>query len=195
MKIEIENFKNSRMKSWLAICCIILFAFSCTSKCEIDIEKPNDVMPIDWDNYNDVYTVFWNYLKNDCSGSGYPTGDMIKIYGIIDSNNTSVSNSGFVLKDEHEHEYNDVFDHLYRFGGYSAPLVAVSVFCSSSELQKMLASSELTRRCYIKGEISTRILTYDKRPRPDKCCFSVLGIYLRNIDDIYFETDKNDNDE
>jgi len=49
------------MRSLLAICGVILLAFSCGKNCEI--KKPKNIKTIDWENYNDVYTVFWNCEK------------------------------------------------------------------------------------------------------------------------------------
>ncbi|MDR2569347.1 MAG: hypothetical protein LBD23_03485 [Oscillospiraceae bacterium] len=181
----------------LFFCGVSLFACSCKQRtCDVDIEKPGDLKPIDWGEYNDVYTVFWNILKNDCRGSGYQTEDTVKVYGKISDlkyvqhyPGDSTYLHSFVLNDIHE--YNDIFifDHLRTKYGCPAPSVTIFCYHIADKLQKMLDSCDMMKECFIKGELGTIGIGSEGF---DKCCFTVPSIYLCSIDDIYFETDKND---
>ncbi len=72
--------KQSKIKA-LVLCGIALTIFvSCKPNCNIVINLPEDLKPIDIDGYNDVHTVYWNYQSDDCSTCGF-TGKKIKIYG------------------------------------------------------------------------------------------------------------------
>jgi len=175
----------------IILCGIALITFSCKQPCGINIENPDEIEPIDWENYNDVYSVFWNYFKNNCHGAGYPTGKTIKVYGRIDSNSLKITSEGlnphglhsFILMDEHEHEYNNIYNYLYEKYSYSAPHVEVFCFIPD-EFQEKLTSTDLTRKCYIKGELGTSILKWDV---DDECCFTTPNVRLYSTNDIYFE--------
>jgi len=181
--------KKSFIIRSLILCGIVLIAFSCIKKCDVDIEKPSDLKSIDWDGYNDVYTIFWNYFTTNCHGKGYPTGKTIKISGKISSfdyirdySTDSTYLHSFVLDDIHE--YNDIFisEHLSRYN-YTYPSIKVFCYSIADTLQKNLVSCDLTRIFYIKGELGTLILGGEEF---GDCCFSVPCVYLTNIDDIYF---------
>ena len=89
---------------------------------------------------------------------------------------------------EHEHEHNVIYDNLREKYNYPAPSVGIGIYKISEEFQKKIASADLTAKCYIEGELGTTGL--EREPNP--CCISVPGILLYSIDDIYFESDKND---
>ncbi|MDR1120408.1 MAG: hypothetical protein LBM08_05780 [Dysgonamonadaceae bacterium] len=188
--------KNIVIKMF-SICIVALFAFSCQPKCDIKIKNPGDIKPVDWENYNDVYTVFWNYLTTNIPrGAGYPTGETIKVYGKIDAGTIQSSSSStfhsFALMDEHEYADNDIYGYLHQAYTYPAPSVRVVCYPISDELQEKFASCDLTGKCYIKGELATAILG---SAVPDRCRFTVPNVYLRSMDDIYFENDQIDNNE
>lgn len=167
------------------------FVFSCKQSCDIEIEKPNDVKPIDWNNYNDVYTVFWNIFKNDCIGSGYLTSDTIKVYGIIDELEYDYYGGfhSFLLISESKYEDNFIYDHLYNKYKYKVPSVNVYCYHITEELQSIIDSCDITKKkCYIKGELGTRIITHDAPLA--RCCFTVPCVTLYSIYDIYFEEEE-----
>ena len=71
----------SAPSSYFLLCVVILFAVSCTKKnvdfpnscmdsyiniIHTEIERPENIKPIDWKNYNDVYTVYWTYHERCC---------------------------------------------------------------------------------------------------------------------------------
>ena len=163
-----------------------LFVFSC-KKPNCKIEFPDDIKPIDWEGYNDVNAVFWNFHTSDCRGSGYPTGYIIKIYGKIDPSTFDYASSvfhSFFLVCEQEHDFN--FDYLNNYN-YSAP--SVKIFCHTigDELQDKFASCAFTEICYIKGELSIGALGGDDYY---DCCYTVPAVILHSIDDIYFEEEE-----
>jgi len=172
----------------LALYLIVIFAFSCTQKCNIYIEKPNDLKGIDREGYNDVYNVFWHYFSNNCRGAGYPTGHIIKIYGRIDTTRTNRSGYSFKLVDIYERENNHNYDLLYNKYNYRAPSLRIfNHFSDELLLREKLANSDLTKIAYITGEIITIMLAHDGPS--DNCCFVIPAIRIYSIDDIYFETD------
>ncbi|MDR2887519.1 MAG: hypothetical protein LBV26_05910 [Bacteroidales bacterium] len=173
---------------------VILFAFSCREKCHIDLVKPADVKPIDSESYNDVYNVFWNYFEEYYRGAWSLT-DSIKTYGKIDTCTLDTSHS-FVLISEHEYEHNIIYDFIQEYRLYPGP--AINVFCHSiaDELQSKLDSCDLTGRCYIKGELKIGAVGgHGGINGPDDCHFTFPHIFLKNINDIYFENEKNNDDE
>jgi len=183
-----DHIMKSRVYFLVILCGVSLFAFSCERKCDIEIEYPSDVMPICWEDYNDAYHVFWNIFKSDCSGAGL-TGKTIKISGKLDYVFVHLSHS-YVLMSEHEHEHNDIYDHIHKIYNYTTPSVRVFSYFIHEEFQKKITSADLKEKCYIKGELGTSGITIDDTH--DQCCFTVPNIFLYSIDDIYFESDKND---
>ena len=65
------------------VCAVTLLAFSCKPSCDLD--KPKDVKPVDWENYNDVYTVYWNFVAKafGCCSETEFAGKTIKVFGWI----------------------------------------------------------------------------------------------------------------
>jgi hypothetical protein len=156
-------------------------------------------MPIDWDNYNDVYNVFWNYFSDNCKGSGH-LGEIIKIYGKIDPNSfhfsqdSDTSRFSFVLMTEHKYEDNDIYEYLNNRFNISGPSMVVLGSLATAELLEMLTLVNLIKRIYIKGKVRTDPLTGDPvgMLHRDPCCFAFPHIIFYSIDDIYFETNKNE---
>ena len=155
--------------------------------CDIEINYPDDIKSIDWNNYNDVYTFFWNYLKNDCIGSGFSTGDTIKVYGILDEfENNSSGIRRFQLIDEKKHEYHDIYDHLLNKYKYLVPSVRVFSYSIAGELQSIMDTFDITKKkCYLMGVIGTIAITGGAPS--ERCCFTVPSVYLHSINDIIFE--------
>ena len=61
---------------------IILSLFSCKDNCKYD-DIPSDVKPIDWNNYNDCYDVFYNYYGSCNDFKTGMTGKTIKCKGWV----------------------------------------------------------------------------------------------------------------
>jgi hypothetical protein len=74
----IKEDKTMKTKIFVLSTCIIWL-----SSCLVchPLKKPVDLNPIDVENYNDGYTVFWN-CKQQCMDEPTPyEGDTIKVYG------------------------------------------------------------------------------------------------------------------
>jgi len=161
-----------------------MLVFSC-KRCDIEIKKPDDIKSIDLEDYNDVYTVFWNYLRI-CPGLVNPPEITIKIYGKIDDS-FKFGLGYFELIDEREHEYYNIYDFLHEHGYPVVPSVRVFYRLIKDELREKLDSSDLNRKCYIKVILSDGIAANENEHSSDGCCFVVPDATLSSIDDIYFE--------
>lgn len=62
----------------------------------IRVKKPKDVKPIDWENYNNVYDVFWNFYLCSDDVEDWGMRERIKVYGWLDYD----SDSNFSLYDK-----------------------------------------------------------------------------------------------
>jgi hypothetical protein len=62
----------------LSFTAVFLLFVACNKNCKI--KYPKDVKPIDWENYNDVYTVYWN-MVHCCSETIDLQNETIKISG------------------------------------------------------------------------------------------------------------------
>ena len=180
-----------RTIKFLALCCgIILFVCSC-STCKID--KPKNLKAIDWENYNDVYTVFWNG-KKDCSevsGIGVWTCEDnhnlkdIKVYGWIFQGafGNPVNPAEFTLISNEE----DIFWYNYSTRGGNGIGVSICRYTAESNeelvdaLRNKFATADITKKCYVKGKFS-----YQGLPTND-CCSTIPVIIIFSADDIYFE--------
>jgi len=176
------------IKLLIIICGIVLLAFSCKKNCEIKI--PKGVKPIDWVNYNDVYTVFWNYVK-DCSETCNDVGRDIKVYGWIfqgpnypDGKPLPVEPAHFVLISNED----DIF--YWNCSTRGGACFSVKVHsCETLDERKALiesvknkfSSADITQKCYINGKLSL-----DNLPT-NRCCQTSPEIIIYNVDDIYFE--------
>ena len=181
----------------LTICLVAVFVFSCTQKCDVYINRPSDLRAIDWNGYNAVLDVFWHYFSDNCRGAGWPTEDIIKVYGKIDPNSIHFEFDlytqthrlhSFELMDMYEREHNFIYDFLYN--NYSYRAFSIRIFSNfSDELQEKLANSDLTKISYITGRVSTGMLGGGRSEGNfDGCCFVFPLIRIYSIDDIYFET-------
>jgi len=177
------------MKKVLFILSIIcLLAFSCKQPCHIEIDNPSDIKPIDREIYNSVYDIFWNYVTMNCCevNVGYfKTGDAIKIYGKI----VKKTRYFWLIDDnEYEHDNSQLYNLMSEYGCPAAP--SVRVFCAliSDELQGKLDSCDLTKKCYVKGDLGFITVGGDGGiSGPDNCCFPIPNVCLNSINDIYFE--------
>jgi len=167
----------------LCFTAILLLFTGCNKDCII--KRPKSVKPIDWENYNDVYTVYWNLLKF-CSEPSNDEGKDIKIYGWIfqgliypDGKPLPVDSKNFVLISNEE----DIFYANYCTRG-GVGIAIGSVHRDSLnffDLQSKLDTSDITKKCFIKGKIGFICL------HTGKCSQSEPRIYLQDVSDIYFE--------
>ena len=148
---------------------ILLLLSACEKSC---LEKrPKNVKPIDWENYNDVYTVYWNY-RTLCSE--IKTEDLGR----------EIMLTGWVRLPLHNGEdYFSLVSDVAEAGEYPGPVPTpnISIAMYSDSIRYYLASCDLTKKCFIKGRL-------------DISCHDLSGIceskaypHLLNVGNIYFE--------
>ena len=128
---------------------------------------PKDVKPIDWENYNDVYTVYWNCYSSTCkkNKSEYD-GKTIKISGW-----RVWSRDAFTLGDDAK---------CAEIFFVPSPRAVVYINFNFPEAYAFLDTCDLTKKCFIKGTIRLKF------GQKSKCrVFPVIEVM--DINDIYFE--------
>ncbi|MDR2911050.1 MAG: hypothetical protein LBV47_06775 [Bacteroidales bacterium] len=183
--------KNTVVLEILLLSGVILFTFSCKPNCDINI--PKGVNPIDWRNNNDVYTVYWNCIK-DCSEVNeieicgcYESLKNIKISGWINQASvvlydTPVDPCDFTIMDMKEY--------IFEWNGAVGCRIPVKISsCSDNynydsiadSLRMKFDTTDITKKCYISGK-----LRYNTMPT-NYCCRTGASIEIYSADDIYFE--------
>ena len=168
-----KSTKTKMMNGFIISIASIFFLTACKQACIYQIEKPANVHAVDWDNYNDVYTVFWNYYTFCSETKKEDSGKEIMISGWIRKNSGSIhgisaNRFSLVEEDKVNAELSYPFvDILGRVG---------------EELQTILDTCDLNKKCFIKGSLIFNCLktvsVWDE---------SVPEILLENTDNIYFE--------
>jgi len=157
--------------------CLTLFSLltltSCLNFCK-PIERPEDLEAIDWKNYNDVKTVYWN-LFDKCENIDYnQTGDTIMVYGwIVTPRYENIKAYGFALSDKTE----NTTDHRY------SRVIGVQCFDTYviDRIQSIFDTTDLMKKCYVKGT-----LEFNDMPT-NTCCTADPIIIIHDAEDIYFE--------
>ncbi len=169
------------MKKYILILTAILFLFASCDERRLCLGKiPKDVKPIDWDNYNDVYTVYWNTYSS-CKEISNEQRD-IMMYGWVN----------IVAKERFQwenwlHAGISVVDnpnHYDRNKGNTLPngtWISIEVHFPVDELQVKLDSCDLTQKCYVKGKLSFN------REQAGICCVARPIIIVENIDDFFIK--------
>jgi hypothetical protein len=144
----------------------MLFFSACLKK------LPNDLKPIDWVNYNDVYTVYWNNTNN-CAKSDYRNENKkIKVYGWIkqDPYGNNYFSHGFTLIDDQSQILAPNIAHCSHVG-----------ISFGEEVKVDTNEIILKKKCYIEGE-----LIFDCLPlnRGNPLTSTIIRVY--NSNDIYF---------
>ena len=135
--------------------------------CKID--RPKDVKPIDWENYNSVYDVFWNYYAESHEENvkiyqdGYKD---IMIYGWVRNLNYGYIN----LYDFYLREYSN---------GNTCSVIIWGLDRFFDKTQIKLDTCDLTKKCFVKGKLSYNELQTNY-------CGWITPVIV-DIDDIYFE--------
>ena len=164
----------------LILCGLALLCYSCKEKERCgEIKKPKNLKPIDWDNYNDVYTVYWNFRTNDCSKAG-PTGKNVKVFGWIfqgmgEPYHPPVNPTVFRLMSNKEN--------IFSYNPYERGGVAFYVRYSGNgedldSLKVKFSITDITKKCYVSGKVFL-----DEFPE-NSCCWAAPMIWSN---DIYFE--------
>jgi hypothetical protein len=142
-------------------------------------KMPKNLKPIDWSNYNDVYTIYWNNI-NKCiekNHSDIAEGEKIKIYGWVKldpygDNDFSYGFNGFTLID----------DQSQIFAPNLIDCRHVSVVFRFEEDVTVDTNEIISKkRCYVEGKL------YFNCQYLGRCKKTGILILVSNADDIYFE--------
>ena len=149
----------------LNLTAILLLFIACDKTCVM--KPPKDLKPIDWENYNSVYNVFYNYYAL-CNKQKYEDEKKnIMIYGWI----YPQWEGWFILRDSP----NNANENL------AYPWIRILSFEVETEFQAKLDTCDLTKKCFIKGKLIFNCL------HSGMCSTSVPEIIISNLDDVYFE--------
>jgi len=153
-------------KIFLCFTALLLLFAACEKTCIG--KKPKNVKPIDWENYNDVFTVYWNYISSYSKRNQADEGKTIKISGW-----RIWSRDAFTLGDDAKCAENFFVP---------SPLESVSIdFYYCPEVRIVLDTSDLTKKCYVTGVLSFFEI--------EKSCGVIVKpeIIVYNANDIYFK--------
>jgi hypothetical protein len=134
---------------------------------------PKDLKPIDWSNYNDVYTVYWNNI-NECIERNYRNQDRkIKLYGWV-----WVGYNPEGIDFLHEITLMNDSSKIFASNRSEYPFIVVHF-----DKDVIVDTNEIISKkmCYVEGELSFMCLplsTYS---------VTVTGVRVYNSNDIYFE--------
>jgi hypothetical protein len=164
-------------KLMLAFIALFFLLSACKNDC--NIKYPKNIKPIDWENYNDVYTVYWNFCSLCDQRKEGDRGKEIKLCGWvfqgIDETQSPFQDGylGFPIISNED----DIF-----WWNFSTRGVGLYVKFSNikDSLQTKFDKTDITQKCFIKG-----ILDYNHLLT--ECCRSIPTIIIASADDIYFE--------
>jgi hypothetical protein len=157
---------------------------------------PTDMKPIDWEDYNDVYTTYW-YFTADGSG---PWGQFqpFKISGRVPQMDLSALEGRVGCFYLYDYYHND--EPYIEEAGRRLIRIPVSISDSAvaDSLYHKFVTADLTKKCYIRGRLL--VMAVDSWSI-DYCYRSPLGfkhhcisptglivsIEVFSADDIYFE--------
>jgi len=158
----------------LAACAVGIVFFACNQPTECEKCKVPAHNPIDCENYNDVFTVFWNL--ND-SNFSYDCSEVL-VCGYIVNDKYIDDYPPFVrLLDDSIKALNCSFDiFVDRF-------CKVEIACDIDSVKSIINAS-VPNKCYVKGPLhGTGKIDY-------YCCYlGIPSITLVNVEDIYFKND------
>ena len=169
------------MKTKLTIILLAILTLLCSCNRVIvddtncfDIVKPEDLKPIDWNGWNDAYTVFYNFYDNDYDACHDYDGDTILCYGHMASylyNYQSIDPGDVFLEASTEEQgVGVVFSSVFQHNG-----------CERDSLIRLLNNSSYSDTCFVKGTLE--LWAWGK---PN--CFSVHPcLRVRKLEDIYFK--------
>ena len=137
----------------LCLTVLILLFPNCNKNCKI--KRPKDVKPIDWENYNSVYDVMWNYTDYNISSD---MGKTIKVCGWVfqGSHGLPVNPLDFNLIDKEKNIFNSnpwengtgIYVRTYPWH----PDINDEDFRDSLKIKFDIA--DITKKCYITGTLS-----------------------------------------
>ena len=164
--------------SFLMILClaaILLLLANCGEPCKV--VKPKDLKPIDWENYNDVKTVYWNTVKLYKDMSHKP--QTVKIAGYIIY--SPINHMPFLCDDTtilQEIKQNNSISRKSIVG-----IAGISDYPSTDfgDVMRKILDGDLSKKCYI---IGTTTLPAIHTGIP--CSYT--AVYIRtDTNNIYFQ--------
>jgi hypothetical protein len=160
---------NKKIILLVFVCAFCVVFAACKDGCMV--KAPKHIEPIDWNNYNDAQNVFWNYYTVCSEIKEEDRGREIMVSGWI-SQGINKINLFFVKDSLHINDNNPL-----HTGN-------IPIVCKDPELQNKLDTSNVKKRCYVKGilrfdclHIMSRVCESESRPK----------IEVSNANDIYFE--------
>ena len=161
---------------------LLLFA-TCKKSCLQ--KRPKDVKPIDWENYNDVYDVFWNYNTFCSETKEKDRGKEIMICGWIFHgwNEKPLRNGGEFVVISNE---KDIFEPNFSTSTRGTGICVRSYYggqneCLLDSLRIKFDTTDITKKCFIKGILIFKCL------HTEKCSKAEPEIILEDINNICFE--------
>jgi len=145
--------------------CLLLSAFCLFYGCETcKIKYPKNLKPIDWENYNDVHTVVWNFLS-ECNGFDYGMQKKnIMIYGWMTG--YSVHSGIIQIKNNSENT--------------GETLIVRITNDVEKDIYEKLFAPNWPKKCFAKGELLLEA-------EYTTCCRIVPELKVNRGEDIYFE--------
>jgi len=148
------------------------------------IDRPDNVSPIDWKNYNDVYTVYWTYHKRERWQDAWIHKDTTK----------TIKVSGWIAQNYEPHYFDYMasdadFILVGNETSYNAPFIPI-VFAGDLEtvnlLREKMATADLTKKYYIRGKLCFS-LAICISGEDFGCCLVFPRIRVYSPNDISFE--------
>ena len=165
-----------KTKLTITLCVIIALFCSCKRTCK-DIVKPSDLKPIDWNGWNDAYTVgytFYDNVENACYDFN---GDTILCYGhiarILYDNHTSLKPEHLFFEGSENMKHQE-----WVYIGFSSTILQNN--SERDSLISLLNSYSHSDTCFVKG-----ILKVEPQ-YIDPCDIVAPHIYVHSIEDICF---------
>jgi len=162
-----SNKKEGKMKkiNLLLILSLAAVLFAACKNCML--KPPKNVKPIDWENYNSVYDVFYNYYRL-CSEQRYEDNEKtIMVSGWL----YRLWGGDFILRNIPNHTNENL----------EYPWIGIKTFEVEEEFNAKIDTCDLTKKCFVKGELIFACL------HSGLCSSSIPLIIIKNADDIYFE--------
>jgi len=145
---------------------LLLLFTACEKSC--NVKPPKNVKPINLENYNDVYTVYWNYISLESKRNQEDEGKIIKISGW-----KAWSYDAFSLCDDAKYADKSL--------GYTAAFPHIDIGFNFPEAHAMLDTCDLTKKCFVKGKLSFHLI------EAGFCNKAIPVIEVTDINDVYFK--------
>jgi len=165
----------------IAILAATVLFCSCKGNCSgcgkfecYDVVKPADLKPIDWNGWNDAYTVCHTFYDKSEDAQMDHYGDTIRCYGCISKylyeDYSSLSKSSFICFECSDDSEAVAILHYVIMNS-----------CDRDSLVRLLDDSSYSDTCYVKGIFGFWGFG------PEGCDYVKPAIYVNSIDNIHFK--------